>query len=188
MAQMKFFKVLTLPETLEGNAFYYIANGEYAESYLTNGSGVPKGLGNTAMINALINAALAASQSAANEVEIVATIAARDTLFAAATANKIALVINATGDSTVASGSALYAYAKTGNTVYKVAEYESMDVVMTWAGLQGRPSSSAAQIDSAVAASHAHSNSAVLDKLSEAGGLLQYNGAPLTTDWATNNW
>lgn len=188
MAQIKFFKVLQLPEVVEGNAFYYIANGEYAESYLTNGSGVVKAVGNTAMINDLISAALAGQHAAGSALEIVATIAARNTLFAAATANVLALVVDATGDATVSSGSALYAYSSLNQAVYKVAEYESLDLVMTWAGLQGRPNSSVAQIDSAVAASHAHANGGVLDKLSEANGQLQYNGVPLTTAWATNNW
>lgn len=50
---VKFYKVSTLPTTLESNAFYYVESGEYAESYLTSSSGVAKKIGNSEMIEAL---------------------------------------------------------------------------------------------------------------------------------------
>lgn len=50
---VKVFKVLVLPTTLEPNAFYYVENGTYAESYLTDDTGIAKKLGNTQMIQAL---------------------------------------------------------------------------------------------------------------------------------------
>lgn len=53
MANVKFYKVVTLPQTLEANSFYYVENGEYAESYLTDDSGVAKKMGNTQMIESL---------------------------------------------------------------------------------------------------------------------------------------
>lgn len=53
MANIRFFKVTQLPQTLEANSFYYVLNGNYAESYLTDNAGNPKKLGNTAMIEAL---------------------------------------------------------------------------------------------------------------------------------------
>lgn len=188
MAQLKFFKVSVLPSTFEGDSFYYVANGTYAESYLTNSAGVPKSVGNSSMINALIQSALADFKAQGNTVEIVANIAARNTLTTGSQKNLMVLVIDATGDPTVASGSALYAYAHDSTTTYKVAEYESMDVTLDWSKIIGRPTSSVTQIDNAVSLAHSHANKVVLDKISDVGGALNYNGAPVTTDWTTNNW
>lgn len=53
MASIRFFKVTQLPQTLEANSFYYVLNGNYAESYLTDNAGNLKKLGNTAMIEAI---------------------------------------------------------------------------------------------------------------------------------------
>lgn len=63
-------------------------------------------------------------------------------------------VTNATGDSTVASGGATYLFNPTNSTWIKTSEAESMDVSVNWASITGKPTSSAAQIDAAVAASH----------------------------------
>ena len=50
---VNFFKVLVLPNTLVPNAFYYVENGQYAEAYLTDDTGVAKKIGNSQMIEAL---------------------------------------------------------------------------------------------------------------------------------------
>lgn len=50
---VNFYKVTQLPTQLSPSSFYYVENGEYAESYLTDDTGVAKKLGNTAMIEAL---------------------------------------------------------------------------------------------------------------------------------------
>ena len=50
---VKFFKVITLPTQLQANSFYYVENGAYAESYLTDDAGVAKKIGNTEMIQAV---------------------------------------------------------------------------------------------------------------------------------------
>lgn len=52
-ASVKFYKVLSLPSTLEANAFYFVKNGNYAEMYLTDKDAVPKKVGNTTMIEEL---------------------------------------------------------------------------------------------------------------------------------------
>ncbi|MFG9650985.1 hypothetical protein ACEP3U_22040 [Pseudomonas aeruginosa] len=39
MAQIQFFKVATLPGTLQPDSFYFVENGNYSESYLTNSAG-----------------------------------------------------------------------------------------------------------------------------------------------------
>lgn len=50
----------------------------------------------------------------------------------------------------------------------KVAEAESLDVVVNWANIVGKPNSTPAQIDQAVADDHTHSNKAALDQLADA--------------------
>lgn len=55
MAEIKHFKVTTLPGSPVADAFYYIENGDYAEAYLTDSSGVAKYIGNTTMITEIFN-------------------------------------------------------------------------------------------------------------------------------------
>ena len=50
---MRVFQLLELPELLEADALYFILNGDYAESYLTDDNGVAKFIGNTSMIESL---------------------------------------------------------------------------------------------------------------------------------------
>lgn len=186
--RVNFYAVSALPGTLEPDSFYYVANGSVAESYLTDTLGNAKSVGNTVMINQLITAALASWEGGSSSMPIVADIAARDVLFAAATANTMALVIDASADPTVSAGSALYAYDFGTTTIYKVAEYESMDLVIQWSAIQGGPSSSATQIDDAVGKAHSHTNKAVIDKFTEVGGELLYGGEGIATSWATKDW
>ena len=183
--QIKFFKVTTLPEPLEPDAFYFVENSTFSESYLTNNAGVARAVGNSAMITSIVNSAVAA----ANAVRIVADIDARNSLTAGATANMMILVLDATDDPTVTIGSALYAFSFSSKETHKVAEYESMDVVMNWSSIAGRPTSAVADIDDAVAKRHTHANKTVLDKWSEgAGGIPLYDGSSIRTEWETNNW
>lgn len=50
MADVRFYKVTSLPPVLVPNSFYYVENGSYAEAYLTDADGVAKKVGNTEMI------------------------------------------------------------------------------------------------------------------------------------------
>lgn len=186
--QVKFFKVATLPTPLEPNSFYYVENGTYTESYLTNSAGVAKSVGNSTMINALISQALANWGGTASALSIVPNIAARNALTLTAVANLMILVVDASGDITVDSGSALYAYDFTSKVTYKLAEYESMDAVLEWNSIKGRPTSTVAQIDSTVSLAHTHDNKTVLDKLTEVGGALRYDDKGINPEWSTNNW
>lgn len=96
-------------------------------------------------------------------------------------------VNDATGDTTVTSGWAIYRkrvgvsidYTQlTGWT--KVAESEGLDVVVQWNNIQGKPSATPAQIDQAVTDDHTHTNKAALDLLADTstGGVtgLSFNG------------
>jgi hypothetical protein len=84
-------------------------------------------------------------------------------------------VNDASADTTVTSGWAIYRkrvgtgidYTElTGWT--KVAEAESLDVVVQWDNIQGKPSSTPAQIDQAVTDDHTHANKSALDDLADA--------------------
>ena len=182
MSVAKFHKVAVLPGSLDSNAFYFIENGTYAESYVTNSSGVARSVGNSVMINALI----ASSIASLNTIQKVADISARNAL--TLTSNAMILVVDATGDGTVTAGSALYFYTHIGTTFTKVAEYESMDVTTAWTNITGKPTSAVADIDDAVTKRHSHSNMSVLDKWSESGGQPLYDGASVLAGWTTVSW
>ena len=90
-------------------------------------------------------------------------------------AGQLVWVTDASGDTTVTSGWAVYR-KKVGTGIdyttlagwQKVAEAESLDVVVSWDNIQGKPSSTPAEIDQAVADDHTHSNKAALDELADA--------------------
>ncbi|WP_255038846.1 hypothetical protein [Lacihabitans soyangensis] len=180
----KVFKETAVPATWQADAVYFIqaAGATYMEIYTTSAAGVPKRLINEADITSMISAGLAA----ANELTIVADIAARNAL--APTRAMNVFVRNATADTTVASGGAYYLYDLANTAWIKTSEAESLDVVLTWNALQGKPTSTAAQIDAAVGNSHSHANKTQLDKISETDGNLYYNGSLPKTAWASTNW
>lgn len=182
MSKINFHQVSALPGTLQNDSFYYVINGNYVESYLTNNSGVAKMIGNSTMINALIDAKL----TGLNALEIVADISARNAL--SLTNNTMVLVTDASADATVNSGAALYAYNQSTTSFTKVSEYESLDVTLNWSDIQGGPSSTPGAIDQAVADSHTHSNKSELDKIGEDGdGHATYDGDPIV-QFSTDNW
>jgi len=185
---LAFNKVTSLPGSLEPDSFYYVENGSYAEAYLTDDAGVAKSIGNSTMITALATAAANAVVADFNTVLIAADIAARDALVL--DVNRMVLVTDASADATVTAGAALYAYNAGTTSFTKLSEFESMDVTVTWAAISGKPTSTPAQIDSAVWQAHSHTNKTVLDKFSEIGGKPYYNGAEIggAVDWDTNNW
>lgn len=188
MALVKFYKVTSLPGTLEPDSLYFVLNSGYTESYLTNAAGEAKAIGNSAMINALIADALSSLPSSGAPVLYAADIAARDALEPSLEQAVFVLVADASDDPTVDAGAAMYAWNPTSSTWIKVAEYESMDVEITWALITDGPSSTPAQIDSAVSASHSHANKATLDKFSESGGLVRFDGSPIPAEWDGANW
>lgn len=104
MAEVKFYKVSTLPSVLDTNAWYLVANGDYAETYITSNNGVAKLVGNSTMINQL----LAANVYDGNNIKVVTTIADRNAL--SPTADTLVYVIDASADSSVGSGPATYVY------------------------------------------------------------------------------
>ena len=162
MGMIKFHKTLAVPGTWDTDSLYFVKNGSYAEMYITDASGTPRSLGNSTMITNIANDAITQALATTNLIEIVPNIAARDAL-ASVNRNQLVLVTDATGDASVTAGAALYAFRNSDDTWHKVSEYESMDVVMDWANIANKPTSSVAAIDAAVTNAHTHSNSAVLN-------------------------
>lgn len=78
-------------------------------------------------------------------MSVVDDIAARDGLSPAE--GDSCWVKDATADDTVTSGAALYIYAD--SQWVKMAEAESMDVIVQWASIQGKPTASTTSIDAA---------------------------------------
>lgn len=185
---LKFFKVTNLPGELEADSFYYVANDDFAESYLTDSEGVAKAIGNSAMIEDIAEEVVNDAIAAFNSVQIVADITARNALDPES--NIMVLVLDASTDETVTAGAALYVYDLSNTTWIKVAEYESMDVAVDWSAISNGPASSTSAIDDAVSASHSHSNKTELDKIGESGGVMTYNGSPIGGEigWEDLDW
>lgn len=184
---LKIYKETALPGTLTANSIYLVApasDPDYVEMYVTGTLATTvKRIINKADIQAMINAAVVGSSS----LQVVDDIAARNAL--TPTSNILVLVKNATADPTVASGAATYVYEVATTTWTKVSEFESLDVVLQWNNIQGKPTSSPAQIDSAVANSHTHTNKTQLDKISEDGsGYMTYNGQYQPAGLETQSW
>ena len=117
-------------------------------------------------------------------VKVVADNTARDALTNVINGDLV-WSLDASADSTVTSGAACYLAQVSGEpatvTWTKVAEAESMDLVLRWADIQDKPSSTVAAIDQAVTDSHTHSNATVLDGISADGtsGNLVFNNVEL---------
>lgn len=175
MAAIKFSKVTTLPAVLEGHTLYMVApvaKPNHVEIYVTSAdASVIRRIVNIDDIQSMINSSIQAS----NAFEIVDNIAARDAL--SLTGNKFVLVLDATGDTTVTAGAATYAWRSSNSSWVKVSEYESLDVTLTWVAIQNKPTSSVADIDSAVAQRHVHANFTELNKIGEdVNADFQYAG------------
>lgn len=88
--------------------------------------------------------------SAGPKTIIADDIAARDELIPVN--GMTVVVIDAKDDPTVSSGAATYIWRAAPGEWIKISEAESMDVILEWTNIQNGPLSSAAQIDTAVAA------------------------------------
>jgi len=187
MATFRIFRETVLPSTLTPSAVYYIAPAskpDYIEIYVTNSAGtVAKRVINEADVQALIDTSI----SGLGSIEIVDDITARNALNP--TANIQVFVIDASDDTTVTSGGATYIYRLSTTSWIKISESESLDLVLSWANLTGKPSSSVTDIDNAVSLRHTHANKSELDKIGEdVNGNLTYNGALPVIEWTSVGW
>lgn len=183
MANMKFERVNVLPATLAPSTVYFVksAYSSLVEVYVTNTDGTEvRHIIDKSEITTMIQS----SVNDATSIQMVDSIAVRDATVLPK--NGLVIVRAATGDATVTSGAALYFYDKdkvlTGEQTNadrytKIAEYEGLDITVTWDSIAGKPASSVADIDDAVAKRHTHANKLELDKITErADGEMLYNG------------
>jgi hypothetical protein len=198
MANVKFERVNALPVTLAPSTVYLVKSSynSLVEMYVTNNDGTEaRHIINKDEINTMVQTAVAGSTA----VQLVTDITARNAL--TLPGNGLVIVKDATGDATVGSGAALYFYEKdrvltAGQTnadrYTKIAEYEGMDVTLTWDMIQGKPTSSVAEIDSAVAQRHTHANKVQLDLIAQrADGEMTYNGQLVVSravELVNNEW
>jgi hypothetical protein len=175
---IKFAKVNVLPITFEPSTIYLVKDADeaFAKMFISNAAGTAvRRLPNRDDIQTMVNQVVNQAVAGTSHLYVVADIAGRDAL--TPTVVTQALVIDATGDTSVVSGAATYVFNPTDTSWTKISEHESMDFVLQWANIQGRPTSTAAEIDDAVSKRHSHANLVSLDKVGEdAGGLLQFNG------------
>lgn len=172
MATFEISRVTALPGTLLPNTIYLVSvGGDKTEMYVTGNTATARRILNQTDIQALIDASMAGIGA----IRVVADIAERNALVL--TQNTQVLVINATGDATVASGAATYVWRQSNSTWTKISEAESLDVTLTWANLAGKPASTVAAIDAAVAASHTHANLTQLGLVGQSpSGDITYQG------------
>ncbi len=187
MATFKIFRETALPGTLEPYALYVVAptaKPDYIEIYASDATGTTaKRIIQDTDVQDLIDASL----SGIGAIEVVADITARDAL--TPTKNLQVLVLDARADNTVTSGSATYIYQLATTTWIKISESESLDVILNWDNIVNKPTSTASQIDTAVANSHTHANKTQLDKIGEDGdGNLTYNGSLPVIAWSSTGW
>lgn len=175
MAQLRIERVLALPapEELIASTMYIVKGAGVTEAELYFTGIEPTDIRHLPT-NAEIEQKIDNAVGSFSNIKVVQTIADRDALEPDRTV--LVMVLDATGDPSVKSGSALYIYNPFDTTWYKVAEYESLDLDLTWDAIQGRPDSTPAEIDAAVAATHTHENMRVLDLLGEENGQLTYDG------------
>lgn len=188
MSTIKFAKVATLPVTLAPSTLYMVAPAgssiDELQIYVSSNDGTSaRHIPTHSEIASMISTAVNSYSSAV----VVTNIAARNALAPAVVT--IALVLDATADNSVASGAATYVFNPATSSWTKIAEYESLDVTLQWANIQGKPTSSAAAIDQAVADSHTHANKAVLDLVTaDANDELMYKGAHIAARLETSAW
>lgn len=170
-------RVNALPGTLAAETIYLVKTGTELTLTVTGATGnvvattVSKADVNTAISTAIGNLDMS------NSVEFAASIEDRDGL--ALTKSAFVYVADATADETVSAGAAMYLYDFATTTWHKVTEYESLDLVLNWNKIIGRPGVEVSEIEDAVAKRHNHANMAVLDLLTAPSGQLLYDGAPV---------
>lgn len=168
-------RVNALPGTLAPETIYLVKTGTELTLTVTGTTGAVVA---TTVSKADVNAAVTTAigyLDMSNNIVFAADIAARNALNLSKTS--FVYVADATADATVNAGAAMYLFNFVQGTWHKVTEYESLDLVLNWDSINGKPESSAADIDDAVGKRHSHANMAVLDLLTAPDGKLLYNGA-----------
>ena len=156
MSKILISKVTAVPTggAIIANTIYLVTTGtDKVEIYVANNAGTAlRRLLHEADIQALIDA----STAGISAIQVVADIAERDALVWEA--NGKVYVEDASEDPTVDAGGAEYVYKHATTEYIKASEAESLDMITDWNNMQNGPTSTAADIDTAVANSHSHTN------------------------------
>lgn len=184
---LKFFRETALPSPLQPNSVYLITelgNITHAEMYIVgNTSTDVRRIYNKTDIELLIQQLMAGY----GKIQVVATFAELDDVDSLSF--NYVYVKDASGDPTVDTGGATYVWDTVTAVWVKQSEAESMDIVQSWAAIQGKPNSSVSEIDSAVAQKHTHTNMTQLNKINQdAEGNMTYNGKVVSTEWLSTSW
>lgn len=174
-SELNIARVNALPVTPAANTMYFVKGGEAGlmDVYVTGSTGAEI---RHIISKAEINSMMANAVGAFSNILVVGDIATRDALVPDLGRNVVVMVGDATGDATVKTGAATYLFDAASLNWTKLSEFAELDLVLQWDAIQGRPTSTVAQIDAAVAAAHTHANMAVLDKLSQdTNGIVMYN-------------
>jgi len=169
------------------HSFYGVlanAGDTVTEVFLTDASGNAKGVGNTAFIQSVVQPMISSAIGQINAFVVTPDINGRDNL--TLTKNEWVVVTDASDDTTVDAGSALYAYDHATTSFSKFSEFESLDITHNWADIVGKPTSTVGDIDDAVGKRHNHTNIAALDKISDNSGDPEYDGNAIVTAGATD--
>lgn len=190
MADYSVHKVTALPGILQSHSIYLVAPtagpADYLEIYVTDATGTATRKSLTRpQVQAMIDAAVALASGGGTI--IVDNIAARNAL-TPDNAQRV-YVVDASGDSTVTSGGAEYIWRASSAVWIKLSEAESQDLVLAWANITGKPTSTTVAIDDAVTKRHSHANATQLANIGEDGeGNLTYRGSRPRIAWDTVNW
>jgi len=187
MSNLNIQIVNALPVTLVASTLYLVkaASSGHFEMVMTTKDGLTsRRVINAADVQSMVSSAVAS----VNTFQVVANIVARNAM--SLSINTQVIVLDATGDTSVTSGSAGYVYKADTSTWHKLFETESMDIVLQWASIIGGPTSAPAAIDNAVSKAHTHTNAVVLDLLGEdVNGNLTYKGTAVgTVSSTTSEW
>ena len=188
--QFKIHRVTALPEPLEAYAVYLVAPPgveDYVEMYVVNSTGTKaRRIIKESDIKTLIDTAIQDKVKPISEIRVVADGKALGELDSTAVFAYVKDAKTVPG-SEVKDGGATF--IRDGLSWVKVAEAESLDVVLKWDDIQGKPSASKEDIDDAVTKKHTHTNKTQLDKVDEdENGNFTYGGNPVATAWSTTAW
>jgi len=155
--------------------------------YIANNTGQRVDVVTDLIINDLIDQKLASLAT----TKVLADISERDAMTNVLEGQEV-FVLDATADTDVDSGGAKYVFD--GTNWIKTSEVESMDIDFTtlqiaWGQITGGPTSTPAQIDTAVSQTHTHSNKAVLDVIGEdVNGNATYKTGYFKSEWVAEEF
>lgn len=184
---IKIHKVNSLPAVFDASALYMVksAHPDHFDFYISTADGTAaRHILNKDEIQGMIDASVGFANA---PVKIANTIADRNALNPIV--NTQVLVLDATGDATVANGAATYIYDVATFTWYKITEHATLTLTYDWNSLTGKPVSSVASIDDAVAKRHSHANQTTLALLGQdVNGALTFNGEAVKVNLTEEAW